>query len=259
MGTTKKRTSHATGKAPGRPTLLKNGGTVFLSYSRVDREYVSSLAKWLRGHGVRVWFDHEIDYGTRWEAEIETRLASASVLLVVMSKAARRSRWVRREINRAKERGIPVLPLLLKADGIVDQAGDLQFDNVSGGRMPTLRFCQKLPGFLVREEDLASSLTGEQREIAGRIASAVGRNLGPGTTGPGVAALQIELLRVGLDPGPINGVFGRETQRAFLEFQRRRCHAPRVDGRVGPIYWAILVSSSLGDLAPSAPASDGRS
>jgi len=229
--------------------------TVFLSYSRVDREYVSNLVRWFKGHGVTVWYDHEIDYGKQWRSEILKRLDEASALLVVMSKAARRSRWVLREIDRAKKRTIPVLPLLLETDGIIKQVADLQFENVTGGKLPSLRFCQKLPGFLVNEKGILEALTKEQRDIASRIFVATGgRGLSQGSKGPAVAALQIELLRVGLDPGPIDGEFGKATQKALIEFQRRRSNVPNADGMIGPITWAILTNSSLGDLAPSATA-----
>lgn len=238
--------------SPQRGVTAATGKTVFLSYSRVDRRYVTKLANWLEGHGVRVWYDHHIDFGSKWETEIEQRLDAAGAVLVVMSKAARRSRWVRREIDRAEQRRIPVLPILLTSDGIVDAAADFQFDNVIGGRMPSLRFCQRLPGFLVRERDIVDALSEEQSAIASRIFAAAGSGLRRGSKGPAVAALQVELLRVGLEPGPINGTFGAETQKAVVEFQRRRCHIPTADGIVGPLTWAILANSSLGDLAPLA-------
>ena len=238
---------------PPRQASVVSGGHVFLSYSRDDRDYVTKLAGWLEGHGVKVWFDHDIDYGAKWKAEIQSQLDASTVVLVVMSKSARRSRWVGREVDRAKQRHILILPVLLEPDGIVDRVADLQFENVAGGQMPGLRLCQKLPGFLVSEMDIANGLTAEQRDIAQHIVSAGGRYLRQGSKGPGVAALQVELLRVGLDPGPINGVFGEKTAGAVREFQRRRCQVVTADGMVGAPVWMILVNSSLGDLAPSTP------
>jgi TIR domain len=122
---------------------------------------VTRLAEWLEGHGVKVWFDHDIDYGARWKAEIQKQLDASTVVLVVMSKSARRPSWVDRELDRAKKRQILVFPVLLEPDGIVDRVADLQFENVVGGRMPGLRLCQKLPGFLVSEMDIANGLTAE--------------------------------------------------------------------------------------------------
>lgn len=221
------------------------GGTwrhVFVSYNRDDRDYVTKLADWLEGHGVKVWFDHDIDYGAKWEAEIQEKLESSAVVLVVMSTSARMSNWVGREIDQAKQRQIPILPLLLEADGIVDRVADLQFENVTGGKMPGLRYSQKIPGFLVREMDIANALNAEQRDIAKRIVSAAGGGLRKVSEGPGVVALQTELLRVGLDPGPLDGVFGDKTANAVREFQARRYHMPTADGIVGPLTWNILVN-----------------
>src|SRR6476659_2325464 len=93
---------------------------VFISYSRKDKDYVSKLAAWLQGHGVTVWFDHYIDYGAKWELEIKNQLDSSSVMLIIMSKAAQQSVWVLKEIKQANRKAIPVYPLLLEIDGIVD-------------------------------------------------------------------------------------------------------------------------------------------
>jgi hypothetical protein len=238
-------------KPSRRQASVTAGDHIFVSYSRDDRDYVTKLANWLEGHGVKVWFDHDIDYGAKWEAEIQKKLETSTVVLVVMSKSARNSSWVGREVDRAKQLKILIFPVLLEPDGIVDRVADLQFENIVGGQMPGLRFCQKLPGFLVREMDIANALNVEQRNIAKRIVSAAGSGLHKGSKGPGVAALQTELLRVGLDPGTIDGVFGEKTAGAVREFQERRCHIPTADGIVGPLTWNILVNSSLGDLAPT--------
>lgn len=227
-------------------------GGVFLSYSRSDREYVTKLADWLKGLGVSVWYDHDIDYGMRWKLEIERQLATAEVVVLVLSAAAGKSEWVRREVEQARSRPIPVLPLLLEPEGLVDWAAELQVENVIGSRMPGLAFCLKLPGFLASEQDLSRAMTPVQRQISRRLAAATGR-LMRGSTGPGVAALQAELIRVGLEPGPIDGVYGDRTLLAVREFQRRRCHRPTADGIVGPLVWILLANSSFGDLAPADP------
>ena len=116
------------GKTKDRQDSVATVDHIFVSYSRDDREYVTRLADWLEGHGVKVWFDHDIDYGVKWEAEIQDKLDTSTVVLVVMSKSARRSSWVGREIDQAGQRKIPILPVLLEQDGIVDQVADLQFE-----------------------------------------------------------------------------------------------------------------------------------
>jgi hypothetical protein len=232
---------------------LVSEGHIFISYSRDNRNYVNKLSEWLRGHGTKVWFDHDINYGATWETEIQNKLDTSTVVLVIMSKSAQRSKWVTREVERAKQKKILILPLLLEQGGIVGCVADLQFENVIGENMPRLRFCQKLPGFLVSESDIVNALTAEQRDIAKRISSIASYGYRLGNRGPAVAALQTELTRVGLDPGPINGVFGRKTLEAVQAFQKRRCLISNADGIPGPITWMILANSSLGDLAPTIP------
>ncbi|MBE7174193.1 MAG: TIR domain-containing protein [Williamsia sp.] len=224
--------------------------TVFINYCRSDKNYVSTLATWLQGHGVKVWFDHYTDYGEKWEADIEDKLYSSVAVLVVMSKAAQQSAWVHKEIKMAKQKEIAIYPLLLEADGMVDMVSDLQIENVTGRQMPGLRLCQKLPDFLVTEQDIANALTPAQRKLADRIFHITGM-LQYGSKGVEVAALQMELLRVGLDPGAINGAFGKKTRAAVIKFQTQRCHIPVADGKVGALTWMILIHSSLGDLANS--------
>ncbi len=238
-------------KTSGKQPAMVSEGHVFISYSRDDRNYVSKLADWLEGHGTNVWFDHDIDFGTKWDTEILKQLDTSTVVLVVMSKSAQKSQWVTLEVERAKQRKILVIPLLLEQDGIIDCAADLQFENVIGDKIPGLHLCQKLPGFLVSERDIVNTLTAEQRNIAERIFSSARSGWRPGGKGPAVAALQTELTRVGLNPGPIDGIFGRKTLLAVKEFQKRRCHVAMIDGIPGPLTWMILANSSLGDLTPS--------
>ncbi len=225
-----------------------SGQYIFLSYSRINKQFVSELAKWLEGHGVTVWYDNDIDYGLHWKKEIKRALSNASIILVVMSKAARNSKWVDRELSYADDSKIPILPMLLEPEGMVERLSKLQFDNVIGNRMPSLNFCQKLPGFLVSEYDLVKALNSKQRNIIEQITkSASGIRLG--SKGPGVAGIQMELLRVGLNPGPIDGFFGEHTSIAVREFQRRRCHVEVADGMVGILTLSILINSTLGDLS----------
>ncbi|TAH23135.1 MAG: hypothetical protein EAZ10_13530 [Oscillatoriales cyanobacterium] len=54
----------------------------------------------------------------------------------------------------------------------------------------------------------------------------VATGLRRGDTGPGVRQLQSALRSLGKNPGPVNGVFGAETEWAVLSFQRERNLSP---------------------------------
>ena len=56
-----------------------------------------------------------------------------------------------------------------------------------------------------------------------------------GAAGEAVRELQIALQETGQDPGPIDGVFGSQTEAAVKAFQAER--GITVDGVVGPITW----------------------
>lgn len=59
-----------------------------------------------------------------------------------------------------------------------------------------------------------------------------------GSRGNDVKILQSVLSKIGYDPGPIDGIFGENTQRAVIQFQRDNGLA--ADGIVGPKTWELL-------------------
>jgi len=62
--------------------------------------------------------------------------------------------------------------------------------------------------------------------------------------GPYVKLVQSLLARIGYNPGPADGVFGPQTQRAVIDFQRDNGLTP--DGIVGPITWGYFQRFLLG-------------
>lgn len=56
-----------------------------------------------------------------------------------------------------------------------------------------------------------------------------------GSQGPNVRIVQSLLAKIGYNPGPIDGVFGQQTQQAVIAFQRNNGLTP--DGIVGPFTW----------------------
>lgn len=55
----------------------------------------------------------------------------------------------------------------------------------------------------------------------------LGRDLAAGSMGPGVEMLQQRLIDLGLDPGPIDGVFGPQTLHAVWSFEKLAMEVPR--------------------------------
>ncbi len=78
------------------------------------------------------------------------------------------------------------------------------------------------------------------------IEVASGAFLGPGSKGDAVRVLQQALTQLDLDPGPVDGQFGPQTEKAVEAFQRSRKLDP--DGLVGP-KTAQAINEALAELA----------
>ncbi|MBB5868302.1 hypothetical protein F4553_001681 [Allocatelliglobosispora scoriae] len=121
-------------------------GYVFISYGHADDAgYVARLATHLRSAGVPAWFDAEIRSGNVWESVIRERLDSCAAFVVVMTPAAESSPWVSREINRAEKLRKPIFPLLLAGEEFF-RLSNIQYEDVSGGRLPSAGYVRLLTG-----------------------------------------------------------------------------------------------------------------
>jgi tetratricopeptide (TPR) repeat protein len=78
---------------------------VFLSYARPDAVAAERIARELGKCGWSVWYDRELPAHRAYSDVIAAELESAKAVLVLWSKAAAESQWVRSEANRARELG----------------------------------------------------------------------------------------------------------------------------------------------------------
>lgn len=135
--------SAASAPVPGRVARFRGSNQVFISYSRKEKRYVARLARFLRAHGIRVWFDREVRAGDSWWPAIVEQLTHSRVVVVVMTPNADTSRWVHRELNEAEAQGKLIMPLLLDGHPFT-RLSDIKFENVSDGRMPSGAFVARI-------------------------------------------------------------------------------------------------------------------
>jgi hypothetical protein len=83
---------------------------IFISYAREDRPAVAELVRLLAEKNWTVWWDRQIFAGAEFDQVIDKELNAAGCVIVVWSKYAVVSRWVRSEAADAMERGalIPI-------------------------------------------------------------------------------------------------------------------------------------------------------
>lgn len=86
---------------------------IFLSYSRNDLTTASRMAAALQAAGHDVWWDQALKSGEVYDQVTETALREARVVVVLWSKAAVASDWVRSEATVAMQRGA-LMPVMIE-------------------------------------------------------------------------------------------------------------------------------------------------
>lgn len=94
---------------------------IFISYSHEDKDFVDKLAVELVKNRARIWMDRwELSVGDSIVDRVQTAIKDASALLVVLSEAAVKSQWCKKElsaglIRELDEKRVVVLPVLLES------------------------------------------------------------------------------------------------------------------------------------------------
>ncbi len=76
---------------------------IFISYSRDERAVAEALAGLLAAEGYDVWWDASLLSGAHFEDEINTALRAAPAAIILWSKTAVQSEWVRAEAEIARK------------------------------------------------------------------------------------------------------------------------------------------------------------
>ncbi|MFM2100234.1 MAG: hypothetical protein RLZZ366_1773, partial [Pseudomonadota bacterium] len=82
--------------------------SVFLSYTREDRDQALPVIKALEAEGFSVWWDGLLQGGSAFARTTETALETADAVVVLWSARSVQSHWVRDEATRGRDRGCMV-------------------------------------------------------------------------------------------------------------------------------------------------------
>ncbi len=94
--------------------------SIFLSHSKVDKEFARILANDLKKAGIKVWLDEaEIKIGDSILGKLEDAIEGSEYLAILLSPDSVKSKWVQAELKVAMHREISgdnltVLPLLIR-------------------------------------------------------------------------------------------------------------------------------------------------
>ena len=124
---------------------------VFISYARENAELAEKISEALRQRGQKTWMDDVgIRSGDDWLERIAKTIDGSKAVVTIISPEAVESKWVRREIEYADNKGKPILPVMIApcelpgwfelrlgniqrldfACGLRDDSPDLLFDSL---------------------------------------------------------------------------------------------------------------------------------
>ena len=95
---------------PSRP---EQPGRIFLSYAAEDGDKVRRLGEYLRACGWQIWSDRHIPAGKAYDESIEEALRQSACVVVLWTRAAVNSRWVRSEASDGASRDV-LVPVMLE-------------------------------------------------------------------------------------------------------------------------------------------------
>lgn len=103
---------------------------VFLSYSREDVSAAKQLAACIDRAGHQIWWDRQIEGGSRFTTEIDRELKGADAVVVIWTKSSVESPWVQDEAAEGRDSG-RLIPVLLGTDK--PPLGFRQFQSIDFG------------------------------------------------------------------------------------------------------------------------------
>lgn len=96
--------------------LVKATARVFLSYSRANAKLATALASALQRNGIVVWRDVSgIPGGVQWRDSLVGAFGKSDALLLLMTPESLDSKWVRRELEFADGKSLPIMPIVTEA------------------------------------------------------------------------------------------------------------------------------------------------
>src|SRR2546425_3269105 len=88
---------------------------VFISHSHKDKAAADAMCATLEKHGVRCWVaPRDIDPGMEWGKAIIHALSNCRVMVLVFSASANDSPQIRREVERAVNKGVTIIPVRIE-------------------------------------------------------------------------------------------------------------------------------------------------
>ena len=145
--------------------MSRGGGglaDVFISYARSDEAVARRVAKALQASGLSVWWDADLPAHRAYSDVIERNLEQAKAVVVLWSKTAAASQWVRAEADVARNAGKLVQGQL---DGTLPP---MPFNQIQSANLKGWRGSSAHAGWAKLKASAHSLVSGEEPPTAAR-------------------------------------------------------------------------------------------
>lgn len=112
---------------------------VFISYNKNDKDLAIEIALFLASENINVWFDEwVISAGDSIIEQINKGLENCTHFIIIWSKNASKSNWVRKElqsilIKAIKSKKIKILPIVIDETTVPELISDIRYIKYRGG------------------------------------------------------------------------------------------------------------------------------
>ena len=138
---------------------------VFISYARADEPVARRVAKGLQAAGHDVWSDADLPAHRDYSEVIERNLEHARAVVVLWSKAAAKSQWVRAEADFARNAGKLAQAQL---DGVLPP---MPFNQIQCADLKGWRGSPSHPDWAKLQASVQALVSGEQAPITAAATS----------------------------------------------------------------------------------------
>lgn len=147
---------------------------IFISYSREDTKEMQKVRATLMQEGLKIWTDEGITPGMpSWKDAIQDAIENACCVVVILSPDAKRSRWVKSELDYAEIQDVRIFPVLISGDPrtslpfslISGHYADLRTDYKNGIRL-LISSIKELLGFI---QAVAQPLSNEISRLENKV------------------------------------------------------------------------------------------
>jgi hypothetical protein len=210
---------------------------VFYSYAHVDHQMLLGLQKHLapliREQLIEPWYDRELTAGEAWNAEIQSRLESSDIVIILVSADLLNSEYaVGQELGPAldlhRQGKLQVIPVVARACmWKKSQISELQVLPMDG--KPIAEWSSQDAAYLSVAEGIdqaAQKMLSKRESILDdwQTSRLLRRKV--------IREVQRYLAQLGLYDDQIDGIPGPNTESAVVQFQRSA--GITVDARIGP-------------------------